>query len=285
MLQRILVALDYDTDTPVAVRYATEIARRVDAEVTGLALVDRRAIKQESSGAGIGAMYYAEKLQESLTDEARAQARHLLRQVAEELDRAGVRHGQDHVEEGVPFRRIVEDMKVHDLLIAGHESRFFYPDRDTRTHTLDEVVERGAAASLIVESEYRPVRRVLIAYDGGVSAARAMQKFAQLRPFDTEGLEVEILHVRGSGSDDRSESELMLGLAERYLRAHGFAHTKPASIESGDVKDALLNHAHRYEADLIVAGAHSQSGLREFFFGSTAKRLIKDADVPLFLYH
>jgi len=286
MLKRILVVLDFDSDTSTATRYAIEIAHRVDAEVTGLALVDRKGIKAEASGAGLGAMYYAEKLQDKLSDEARAQARHLLREFAAELDRAGVRHTSNHVEDGVPFNRIVEDMKYHDLLIAGHESHFFYPDRDKRTRTMDEVVEKGAAATLVVEDEYRPIRRVIVAYDRSVSAARAMQKFAELAPLDKENLEIEIVNVRGDGGDDaRAESELMIGLAKSYLDAHGFTSVETTSIPGGRAKERLLGHATRTRADLIVAGAHSQSGIKEFFFGSTTSGLIEDAEIPLFLYH
>ncbi|MEP0547264.1 MAG: universal stress protein [Rhodothermales bacterium] len=286
MLKRILVALDFDTDTSVATRYAIEIAHRSGASVTGLAIVDREGIRSQASGAGVGAMYYAEKLQHALSDEARAQAHHLLRRFAEELDREGIPHGADHVEEGVPFERIVEDMKYHDLLIAGHESHFFYPQRDKRTRTMDEVVEKGAAATLVVESEYRPIRRVLVAYDRSVSAARAMQKFAELSPFDTEHLAVEVVNVReGDGEEATAESELMLSLAKSYLQAHGFTSVEGTSLPGGQAKSRLLDHATRSRADLIVAGAHSQSGLKEFLFGSTASGLIDNAEIPLFLYH
>ncbi len=286
MLKRILVALDFDSDTSVATRYAIEIAHHAGAEVTGLALVDQEGIRSQAAGAGMGAMYYAEKLQLTLSDEARAQARHLLRGFAAELDREGIPHGADHVEEGVPFERIAEDMKYHDLLIAGHESHFFYPQRDRRTRTMDEVVEKGAAATLVVESTYRPIRRVLIAYDRSVSAARAMQKFAELSPFGTEHLAVEIVNVRENDGDEATaESELMLSLAKSYLTAHGFPSVEVASLPGGHAKDRLLDHAERTRADLIVAGAHSRSSLKEFFFGSTTSSLIDNAEIPLFLYH
>ena len=40
MIKKILVALDLDTDTPVATRYALDIAERYGASLTGLAVVD-----------------------------------------------------------------------------------------------------------------------------------------------------------------------------------------------------------------------------------------------------
>lgn len=286
MTKRILVALDFDSDTSVATQYAIEIAQRNDAEVTGLALVDRKGIEAESAGAGLGAMYYAEKLQEKLSAEARAQAQHLLRSFTGDLDRAGVRHVDDHVSEGVPFERIVEDMKYHDLLIIGDKSHFFYPDRDQRTHSLNDIVQQGAAATLVVENEYRPVRKALIAFDGSLTAARTMQKFAKLSAFDAEHLEVVVLHVRESGGDEaRAESELLLRLAKSYLLPHGYAKVEAMSAEGADVQQTILDFAKRAHADMIVAGAYAKSGLSKFFFGSTAKGLIEDCHLPLFLYH
>lgn len=44
MIKRILVALDPDNDTPVATRYAIRLAKRFDASVTGLAIVDKSNI-------------------------------------------------------------------------------------------------------------------------------------------------------------------------------------------------------------------------------------------------
>ncbi len=45
MIRRILVALDLDSDTTVATRYALEIARRFGARVTGVAVVDMGSIE------------------------------------------------------------------------------------------------------------------------------------------------------------------------------------------------------------------------------------------------
>ncbi len=285
MTKRILVALDFDPDTSVATQYAIEIAQRNEAEVTGLAIVDRKGIESESAGAGLGAMYYAEKLQEKYSAEARAQAHDLLRRFTDDLDRAGVRHVDDHVSEGVPFERIVEDMKYHDLLIVGDKAHFFYPDRGQR-HSLGDVVRQGAAATLVAESEYRAIRKVLVAFDGSLTAARTMQKFAQLSAFDAGSLEVTVLHVRERGGDEaRAESELLLRLATSYLLPHGFARVEAMSVEGAGVQQTILSYAERSGTDLVVAGAYAKSGLSTFFFGSTAKGLIEECPLPLFLYH
>ena len=79
MIKRILVALDPDSDTPVATRYAAEIARRHGSHVVGLAVVDTGQIEAAGRGGGVGSMYYAEKLKENLTEETRQKAHELIK--------------------------------------------------------------------------------------------------------------------------------------------------------------------------------------------------------------
>ena len=74
MIKHILVALDPDSDTPIAIRYASDIAGQYNAEVVALAVVDTGIIESETRGGGIGSMYYAEKLRENLTEDTRARA-------------------------------------------------------------------------------------------------------------------------------------------------------------------------------------------------------------------
>ena len=284
MTKRILVVLDPGHDTHIATQYAVEIAKMHGGAVTGLALVDRKRINEAATGGGIGSMYYAEKLKRELADEVRTEAQKLLTEFVEEVEAAGARHTDDHIAEDGVVQAITEDMKTHDLLVAGHESHFYYADPERRTHALEDIVADGAAATLVTESEYRPVRKVLVAYDGGTAAARVLQKFAHLSPFGND-LDVEIFHVRGEGREAQLESERLLGGAAAYLEGHGFAPVVKTSVEGGDPLDRILARCKTLEADLIVAGAHSSSGLKKFFFGSTVKGLIEKSAVPLFLYH
>lgn len=284
MTKRLLVVLDPDKDTPVATRYAIEIAKAHDGAVTGLAFVDRKRIEAASKGGGIGAMYYAEKLRKDLADEVRGEAQALLRRFVEQVEAAGARHTDDHIAEDDVVRAITEDMKTHDLLVAGESTHFYYADPDRPTHTLTELVQNGAAATLVVEAEYRPIRRVLVAYDGGLPAARTLQKFVHLSPFGTD-LVAEVVHVRGGGRTAALESEALLRGARAYLEAYGYPAVAVSSIEGGDPTTVLLRHAQQTDADLIVAGSYAATGIRKLFSGSTAKDFIEKSPIPLFLYH
>ena len=277
MIKKILVALDPDSDTPLATQYAIDIAKRFDAEVTGLAVIDMGSIKDSARGGGIGSMYYAEKLRAKLTTDARLKARELMNAFDEAMEDSGVRFVET-VEEGVPFMRIVEDMKYHDLLVIGRDPHFFYSHPKQETDTLARTVKNTIGPSLVVGTEFKPVERILIAFDGSNAAARAVRRLVHLRPFGEE-VKVEVIHVH---KDEPKESELVLQLEQAYLRAHGI-RAQTASLQGDSPESEIVSYATQYGADIVVAGAHSVSKLREVAFGSTTAALLKDCPVPLFI--
>jgi nucleotide-binding universal stress UspA family protein len=278
MIRKILVALDPDSDTAVATRYATDIARRFGASVTGLAVVDLGSIESGARGGGIGSFYYAEKLKEKLTAETRTKARELLEIYDRAMQGADVEYSE-HVKEGVPFQRIVEDMKYHDLLVIGREPHFFYGHPKSETpDTLARVVKTTVSPTIVVGKSYTTIRRVVIAYDGSDASARSARDFAYMMPF---GRDVNV-HVVNVYSKDPSESELLLSLMEKFLKAHDIEATT-ASVKSRNPHEAIMDYTRGVDADLLVAGAHSVSGIKRIAFGSITEKLLKDCPLPMFL--
>lgn len=285
MIKRILVALDPDQDTPTATRYAAEVGRRYDGEVSGLAVIDTGGIARETGpGGAVGATHYIEQSRQRKVDEAREAGQALVGDFNAVLEEAGIRH-EGHLEEGSAAERVIEDMKYYDLLIIGHTPHFFYHQPERETHTLAKIVKRGVSPALVVGEEHRPIERVLMAYDGSDPAARTLQRFAQLQPFGRE-LSVELVNVYEGSTDGASQrSELLLRLAGAFLRAHGFERINETSMAGGAPAERLLEQADRGGADLIVAGAHAVSAVRRMAFGSTTHTLLENCRLPVFLFH
>ncbi len=279
MIKRILVALDPDSDTPVATRYAIDMAKRFNARLTGLAVVDMESIESSTRGGGIGSMYYAEKLRDKLTKETRGRASSLIKEFKQIADSSDCDH-VELVEEGVPFERIVEDMKYHDVLVIGQDPHFFYAHPKKETETLARVIAQTIGPSLVVSGSYRPVRRVLVATDGGEPGARALRRFIQMLPFGSD-IELDVLHVE---SKDSAESALYLELTRDYLADHGFT-PNIVSMKDNDVEACILREVKNRKADLIVAGAKTKSGMRNLHLGKSTKELLTMATVPVFIDH
>ncbi len=282
MIKRILVALDPDSDTTIAMRYAIDLARKFKASISGLAVVDTVDIAAQVGGGAIGTLYYAEEFRKHMTEDSTNEAARLLKKFKEMAEKAGVKHSS-LMEEGVPYERIVEDLKFHDLLVIGHETHFFlnHPEKDTET--LADIVKKSTAPVLVVNESYRNIKRVTIAHDGSRASARSLQWFVQLEPFGND-LELDIVHVCDLNNETTvDKSKLLLHLVRDYLRAHGYKNIQEHLLDKGNTGDTIIDHVKNTGSDLVIIGAHSMSAFKRLTFGSTTYELVKNSPVPLFI--
>ncbi len=277
MIKKILVALDPDSDSITAIKHAVDIALRFQASVTGLAVVDMGSIEASSRGGGIGTMYFADKLRARLTTEARETAQTLIAAFDAIVTDAGIEF-TELVQEGVPFRRIVEDMKYHDLLLVGKEPHFFYSHPKEATQTLARVVKKTIGPTVIVGKKHVRVKKALVAYDGSSAAAQSLRSFVTSKPFG-EDLEVRMIQIY---DDNQKEAELELSLAADYMRAHG-VNPSVLALSGEDPEAVIMQQIEQFGADLVVAGAHSKSRIRAVAFGSTTAYLVENCPVALYL--
>ncbi len=282
MIKRILVALDPDEDTPIATQYAIALAKKFDASLTGLAVVDTSNIYPTSIVGEIDSTHHARNLWEELSEESRNVAKKLLARFKSSVDETGVRYTAIK-KEGASYDRIIEGMKYHDLLVAGRDSHFFYNEPKRETKTLAMVVKHGVSPTLVITNEYREIKKVLVAFDGSAAAARSLKGFVQLMPYGKD-IEIELIHISSGDEDEQTESaESVLELAEYYLMEHNFKNITKKVLENGKPSDRILERQKETDADLIVLGAHSVSAIRRMTFGSTTHDLITKTDTPLFL--
>ncbi len=284
MLKRILVALDVDSETPVATKYAIDLARKTGSSLTGLALVDVNRIATSAYGGGIGTIYYSEQLRKHMTEETSQKADELLAEFENAVNEAGVPHSAV-MREGVPHERIIEDMKYHDLLVLGRDSHYFYSKPDQETRTLARFVKNGNAPALVVSDKLHDINKVLVAFDGSGAAARTLQWFIHLQPYGKD-IAIELVNINPNESEDgRDAANLVLRLAEDYLKVHGFSNISKTMLSGGRPGERLIAHQKEVGSDLILAGAHSISAIRRVTFGSTTYHLITECKNPLFMSH
>jgi nucleotide-binding universal stress UspA family protein len=52
-------------------------------------------------------------------------------------------------------------------------------------------------------------------------------------------------------------------------------------LDHGEVNHAIIRHIKKHKIDLIVMGSHGASGMREFFIGSNAEKIVHYSSVPV----
>ena len=119
---------------------------------------------------------------------------------------------------------------------------------------------------------------VLVAWDGGKEASRAMRTSL---PLLQKAAKVVVAGAPGASSRHFDLENLVAFLAARGV---------PAEVQvlegtGNDAAGLLLGAAKAVDADFLVAGAFGHPRLQEFIFGGTTRTLLNSEGPSLFLSH
>lgn len=81
----------------------------------------------------------------------------------------------------------------------------------------------------------------------------------------------------------RSAAEQYLQTIAEQFQAEGV--TVDCEVRFGDPIQTILQVADEKEIDLIVMTTHGRTGIRQWFYGSVANKIIRDAQYPVLLIH
>ena len=273
MIKRILVALSGTPFTATATKYALELAKLHKAEVTGVTDVDIAKLMKVGPvpiGGGAAAASLAEHrihVTEEHVEQAIADFEHA-------CANSRMIHCVDR-ETGDPFDRLIALWRYHDLTIAGLRGLFEYGVVEKPDDVLIRLISEGVQPILAVPKAYRPIRKVLVAYNGSMESAKALKQFVQMDLWPDIALQIVCFDMTPR------ESETLLADASSYCHSHGLA-AQTQHVEGGP-REHLLECAQQGEADLIVLGSTSRARILKRLLGDTVLHCLRNADVPLFL--
>ena len=273
MTKRILVALSGTPMTESAVQHALELAKTHDAEITGVTDIDLAKVASVGPipmGAGAAATELVEhRLQ--LTEQHVTES---IEQFETACAEAGVSCSVVR-ETGNPYEKLISLWRYHDFTVAGLRGLFEYGIFHNPDDVLIQLIAKGVRPILAVAREYRPIRRVLVAYSGSMESAKALKRFVQLRLWPDITLKI----VCFDRAHDKSDS--LLDDAAGYCRLHGY-EAEVQHLEGSPTKH-LLEHAGQCKADLIVMGSSSRARIFQQLLGDTTLHAVRHAEIPLFL--
>ena len=207
----------------------------------------------------------------------------------------------------MPHEQIELQAQRYDLILMGQQTRFHFETQEGYDDTVRRILKNSPRPVIAVPARLNlkpddPGHTVLVAYDGSLQAARALQAF------QNSGLAGVLPTIVVSVSPDRLEASRVAERAIDYLRLHDIrAEARPITTHQATAP-VLLAAAAEHKSVLIVIGGYvrpslrefftwnmlrrkkierdyGRPSLREFFIGLVTKSLLAKSPVPLFLYH
>lgn len=139
--------------------------------------------------------------------------------------------------------------------------------------TLERIIRASQRPIVIAAQQLRPIRRFLIAYDGGASAEQAVDALVR-NPIltDAEG------HVLMGGEGTTTERQPLEAVTSRL---QGVGYNVSGTIEQGDPDHTIPATVKSEEIDLLVMGAYGHSRIRTLMNGSTTISVLRTSAVPM----
>ncbi|APF36479.1 universal stress protein [Chelatococcus daeguensis] len=141
---------------------------------------------------------------------------------------------------------------------------------------LERVVRASRRPVLVAARAFRPIERVLVAFDGGASALKAVDHIARSPMF--AGLSCRLLMVGAETSDARKK----LDGAVAQLAAAGYV--PKADLVPGQPEQVIAQSVEREGIDLLVMGAYGHSRIRNLIVGSTTVEMVRSCKIPIMMF-
>lgn len=280
---RVLACVDQSRFADYVTDYAAWAARRIDAPLELLHVIDRHpevgSGEDHSGTIGINAQ---ENLlaQLSSQDEARSRSareagRVFLNRLRDRAQAAGAASVDVRQRHGELEETLVDQESGVRLFVLGRRGE----SADTTQRDLGRNVERVVRALnkpiLTVTEGFHEPRRVMIAFDGGIVTRRGVELVASSPIF--RGLPIHLL-MSGKRSKDAATQ---LEWAKGTLESAGFE--APAVLIPGDAERIIGKAVQDQDIDLLVMGAYTHSALRSLFMGSKTSDVLRSSMIPTLL--
>jgi len=163
-----------------------------------------------------------------------------------------------------------------DLLIIGKRGESADFAKLHLGSNLERVLRASIRPVLVASRQFRPIERMLIAYDGGPSVEKAIA-FAVEEPL-LQGVEC---HLVRAGRIDR-DAEWFTNETAGKLRDAGYGVT--THLTPGHPEEVIGGLVKSLSIDLLVMGAYGHSRIRSLILGSTTTTLVRTCLIPILMF-
>lgn len=275
MIKSVLLPIDGSPYTDSVLEYGIFMARRFNAVLRILTIVDIRLFDWSLSGGADSfvPIIPSPEFQEESQKLQHEKADQVLKKAGEILDNSGVKF-ESYKQAGIPVDEICNMARQADMVIMGIRGEYERWSDKLLGITAEAVTRQINKSVLLVDKEFKPIERIHVGYDGSDTANKALRLSAELSA--TLSLPLQVIAV----FDSEDERNMVLDEAERYLLPYNLDYS--LRHETGDVADVLVAAQKNAPSPaLTVIGSYGHSRLREAILGSTTVEVMRKSSPVL----
>lgn len=278
MIKNILACVDSSKYAEAVSGASLWLAKELGAKVHAISVVEARLLEgpwlADLSGV-TGAQPFqalAPQLRELYENKARAAIDRMRDSAAAEKVPC-----QAEVRTGTLVDEILDAERTAELVILGQRGEGYETTGEWLGSNMERVLRKSIKPCLVTPLEFRPIRRILAAYDGSQHANHALYVAFDL----TRSLKAELSILAVEQSTDEAEKSWALKEAmdladQQGVKAHAMAlHGSP--------EDKILEISADKDVDLIIMGAYGHTRLRELVLGSVTSQVIRKSSKAVLL--
>lgn len=280
--QKIVALVDGSIYSSSVCDHAAWISQRTGAPVELIHVLGRREAADTHDHSGAIKLGARTALLEELAelDAQRAKlishrGRAILEDARAILDKDGVAEITTRLRHGDIVEAVAEVEGDARVIIVGKRGEAADFAKGHLGSNLERIVRASRKPVFVASRAFKPISKVLVAYDGGASAMKAVDHIARSPLF--QGLSVHVVTV-GSPTPDVTKG---LEDAKAMLKAAGIA--AETSVLPGQPETALGKLVDEAQFDMLVMGAYGHSRIRSLIIGSTTTAMIRSCKVPVVL--
>lgn len=207
---------------------------------------------------------------------AQRKARLVLDLARERLIEGGIKTVETHLRNGDFVDTVTEFQDNSDIIIIGKRGEAADFAKMHLGSNLERLIRSTNKPVLVAARAFKPIKRILVAFDGGRSSYGAIEYIASNKLY--ADLECHIVVAGKDGSRGHKQSTH----AENLLKKAGIRYS--IFFERGEPEKVISDHVEKHNVDLLVMGAYGHSRIRNLMIGSTTTQMIRSCLVPVLLF-
>jgi len=277
MFNRLVVGFDGSKSSFVAANYAFDLGAKFGIPVIGIYVIDKRLLDEtllEDLAGILGFTFYlgiSQRVKEALEKKADV----LFQEFAELGRQKGAKVSLVQVE-GIPYEEIAKEADPEDLIFIGHKGSELIKGFMIGS-TAERVIRKAPCPVFVARDNYKPIKRVGIAFDGSEVAKKALKVGSNLAK--GYGASLEVIFVEPSENFPEGLIDKIKAEADKVLEEENIDYT--FTLLRGFPEEKLVEYQEHGNVDLLVMGAFGTKPLKEILLGSVAYYVMHNATGPV----